>query len=630
MPSPNLHDLLDGQYVLHETIGSGGFAKVKLATHLLTGEKVAIKIMDKVALGEDLPRVKVEIEAMKSLSHQNVCKLYQVLETDKKIFMMLEHCPGGELFDYIVQKDRLSEVEARVFFRQIVAAIAYVHRQGYAHRDLKPENLLLDSEQNLKLIDFGLCAKPKGGLDSHLATCCGSPAYAAPELVSGMSYLGSEADIWSLGVLLYALLCGFLPFDDDNMAFLYKKIQAGKYDTPFWLSAASVQLLRQLLTVDPKCRITIKELLNHPWVVEGYGVPVEWTSKYKVNGTDDDCLIELAVRYGKCRKNMEQMVMEWNYDYLTATYFLLLSKKNKGKATRLLPAQNFVLSELKLCNRIDMGSPSRTTPVKSRTNETGSNQTQLQTSCKKKRQETFIVPEDPTTRDSCRNKASDKENFRLPGAPTPRKTKAKPAEAFITPVKKILISPSKLSPSRSVDTQLHELGVTPVNTPVSAETSRRSRSMEHELDQASGLLTPDSHRNRLGSSGKKMFGSIERGLDRVRTMLTPRKRLCSSGTDAPRTVKALCNVSTTSNPNADEVLAELKRTILSKGISCKQKGFLLKGEVKDYHGKVKLTFELEVCRVPINNLIGVRRKRLRGDIWHYKRICEQVLTLAAV
>ncbi|NWI04122.1 MELK kinase, partial [Tichodroma muraria] len=182
-------------YELHGTVGTGGFAKVKLARHRLTGEKVAIKIMDKLALQDDLPRVKLEIDAMKDLSHQHICRLYHVIETPKKIFMVLEYCPGGELFDHIISKDRLSEEEARIFFRQIVSAIGY-------------ENLLIDEEHNLKLIDFGLCAKPKGGLDYHLNTCCGSPAYAAPELIQGKAYIGSEADIWSMGVLLYALLCG--------------------------------------------------------------------------------------------------------------------------------------------------------------------------------------------------------------------------------------------------------------------------------------------------------------------------------------------------------------------------------------------------------------------------------------
>ncbi|NXS53457.1 MELK kinase, partial [Brachypteracias leptosomus] len=191
-------------YKLYETIGKGGFAKVKLGQHLLTGEKVAIKIIDKHDLGDDLPRVKTEIDALKNLHHQHICKLYHVMETKRKIFMVLEYCPGGELFDYVISRNRLSEDEARVFFRQIVSAVAFVHSQGYAHRDLKPENLLIDGEHNLKLIDFGLCAKPKGGLGFHLNTCCGSPAYAAPELIQGQSYIGSEVCLTVLGL-------GFFP-----------------------------------------------------------------------------------------------------------------------------------------------------------------------------------------------------------------------------------------------------------------------------------------------------------------------------------------------------------------------------------------------------------------------------------
>ncbi|NXQ95590.1 MELK kinase, partial [Sagittarius serpentarius] len=140
MPGGDYEEVLK-YYELRESIGAGGFAKVKLAKHLLTGEKVAIKIMDKVALGDDLPRVKTEADAMKNLDHQHICRLYHVMETSKRIFMVLEYCPGGELFDHIISKDRLSEEEARVFFRQIVSAIAYVHSQGYAHRDLKPVSL---------------------------------------------------------------------------------------------------------------------------------------------------------------------------------------------------------------------------------------------------------------------------------------------------------------------------------------------------------------------------------------------------------------------------------------------------------------------------------------------------------
>ncbi|KFP62153.1 Maternal embryonic leucine zipper kinase, partial [Cariama cristata] len=322
-------------YELHETIGTGAFAKVKLARHLLTGEKVAIKIMDKLALGDDLPRVKTEIDAMKNLSHQHICKLYHVIETSKKIFMVLEYCPGGELFDYIVSKDRLSEEEARVFFRQIVSAVAYVHSQGYAHRDLKPENLLIDEEHNLKLIDFGLCAKPKGGLDYHLNTCCGSPAYAAPELIQGKAYIGSEADIWSMGVLLYALLCGFLPFDDDNVMAVYRKIMRGKYVTPKWLSPSSTLLLNQMLQVDPKKRIMVKHLLSHPWLMQGYSDAVQWQSKYPLGHLDEDCVTELSVFHNQSRESILELISEWKYDQMSATYLLLQSKKARGKRIRL-------------------------------------------------------------------------------------------------------------------------------------------------------------------------------------------------------------------------------------------------------------------------------------------------------
>ncbi|XP_072716931.1 maternal embryonic leucine zipper kinase-like isoform X11 [Ciconia boyciana] len=257
-------------YELTETIGTGGFAKVKLARHLLTGEKVAIKITDKRALGDDLPRVKIEVDAVKNLSHQHICQLYHVIETSKKIFMVLEYCPGGELFDYIIAKDRLSEDEARVFFRQIVSAIAYVHSQGYAHRDLKPENLLIDEEHNLKLIDFGLCAKPK----------------------------------------------------------------RGKYSIPKWRSPSSALLLNQTLQVDPKKRMTVKHLLSHPWLMQGYSDAVQWQSKYPLGHLDEDCITELSVFHKQSRESISELISEWKYDQMSATSLLLQSKKARGKRVR--------------------------------------------------------------------------------------------------------------------------------------------------------------------------------------------------------------------------------------------------------------------------------------------------------
>jgi serine/threonine protein kinase len=282
-----------------------------------------------------LPRVKIEINAMKDLRHQHICQLMQVIETDEKIFMILEYCPGGELFDYIVAKDRLSESEARFFFRQIISALAYIHSKGYAHRDLKPENLLLDDNQCLKLIDFGLCAKPKGGMENLLSTCCGSPAYAAPELIAGKSYLGAEADLWSMGVLLYALLCGYLPFDDDNINILYKKIQSGKYEAPTWLSADSLNLLSELLQVDPKRRLTMQQLIYHAWIMKGYSSSVDWQTRYYFKDLDRECITEIALYFNKQIKDIAELIQQWNYDFLTATYYILVFMKMQGRQPKI-------------------------------------------------------------------------------------------------------------------------------------------------------------------------------------------------------------------------------------------------------------------------------------------------------
>ncbi|VDM62956.1 unnamed protein product [Angiostrongylus costaricensis] len=275
---------LEGLYSIHDELGSGGFGKVKLAVHLLTGLKVAIKIIDKKAIGDDLPRVTTELDALKTLSHQNICRLYQFIDTEDKFFIIMEYCSGGEMFDYIVRKERLEESEARHFFRQLVQAMAYVHSMGYAHRDLKPENLLLTEDLHLKVIDFGLCAKPSS-LSRPLDTCCGSPAYAAPELIAGKAYLGNEADIWSMGVLLYALLCGSLPFEDENMQLLYQFHTicfTGNYSEPEWLSPSSRTLLRSMLQVNPQYRITVKQLLDHPWINYKYSQKLKWSSIYDV------------------------------------------------------------------------------------------------------------------------------------------------------------------------------------------------------------------------------------------------------------------------------------------------------------------------------------------------------------
>ncbi|KAM9589190.1 maternal embryonic leucine zipper kinase isoform 5-T6 [Morphnus guianensis] len=612
-------------YELHETIGTGGFAKVKLARHLLTAEKVAIKIMDKAALGDDLPRVKIEIDAMKNLSHQHICRLYQVIETSKKIFMVLEYCPGGELFDYIISKDRLSEEEARVFFRQIVSAIAYVHSQGYAHRDLKPENLLIDKERNLKLIDFGLCAKPKGGLDNHLNTCCGSPAYAAPELIQGKAYIGSEADIWSMGVLLYALLCGFLPFDDDNVMVIYKKIMRGKYSIPKWLSPGSTLLLNQMLQ------------LGH---------------------IDEDCVKELSVFHKQSRESILELISEWKYDQMSATYFLLQSKKARGKHVCLrVPCRTghasttqsaglkcekpMTQEDMPDCSEVPCAFGSMEFSDASSLFEESLLEEYNLNTCRTKQHSRHDAQLDdmeftlstPVTRKVASKKHENKENadtesalrnempFALPAPKTPFAKNQIEAQAQTIPFQTPGFQESQFTTVSPVKKPTNPANTDEL-TAVEVLPEKRCHSVELDLN----LAHMDSNQKKRKA---KIFGSIERGLDKVITMLTPSKKKRFTR-DCPRKLKAHCNVTTIQRLNPDELLNEVIAVLSKKHVEYVQKGYTLKCQTRSNFGKVTVAFELEVCRLSKSEEVGIRRQRLKGDTWLYKRLIEDILSSCQV
>ncbi|KAL2294125.1 hypothetical protein Nmel_007847 [Mimus melanotis] len=645
-------------YELHGTVGTGGFAKVKLARHRLTGEKVAIKIMDKLALQDDLPRVKLEIDAMKDLSHQHICRLYHVVETPKKIFMVLEYCPGGELFDYIISKDHLSEEEARIFFRQIVSAIAYVHSQGYAHRDLKPENLLIDEEHNLKLIDFGLCAKPKGGLDYHLNTCCGSPAYAAPELIQGKAYIGSEADIWSMGVLLYALLCGFLPFDDDNVMAVYRKIMRGKYSTPKWLSPSSTRLLDQMLQVDPKKRITVQHLLSHPWLMQGFSDAVQWQSKYPLGHLDEDCVTELSVFHEQSRETILQLITQWKYDHMSATYLLLLSKKARGKRVRLrfpcltehastvmstgLESEKTVMCEdmpnysevpwaFVFMEFTDTASLLEESPLENFSINTHG--TKQHSRPDAQLEDTEFTLSAPVTRKVASKKPKNKENVETVSALKTEMPFALPAPK--TPFAKNQIETQvQAVPHRAPAFKESQFtAVAPIKKPTNPTNADELAAAEILPERRCQSVELDLNLAHVDSSQKKrkakIFGSFERGLDKVITMLTPsKKKRCTR--DCPRKLKAHCNITTTHLMNPDELLNEIITVLSEKHVEYVQKGYILKCQTRSDFGKVTMEFKLEVCQLTKPEAVGIRRQRLKGDAWVYKRLIEDILSSCQV
>ncbi|KAI8342579.1 kinase-like domain-containing protein, partial [Chlamydoabsidia padenii] len=264
---------LFGNYRLVKTLGVGEFGKVKLGIHSETKQKVAIKVIKKKDAVSKIAKVEREIQILKSLRHPHIVKLIEVVETDTHIGIVLEYASGGELFEYVLSHRSLDEDTAKNLFAQLISSVNHMHGKGIAHRDLKLENLLfLDSQQtHLVVSDFGFSNNDK---KDFLSTCCGSPTYAAPELIyPSNGYRGEAADIWSCGVILYCMICGYLPFDDDpdniegaNILQLYRYIRSRSLSFPGFVSDDAQDLIRHMLQPDPVYRCTINFVINHPWL----------------------------------------------------------------------------------------------------------------------------------------------------------------------------------------------------------------------------------------------------------------------------------------------------------------------------------------------------------------------------
>ena len=328
-----------GNYILSNTIGIGTFSKVKLGIHFPTQQKVAIKILDKEKIKDenDIERISREIHILKVLKHDNIIQLYENISSERHIYIIMEFINGKNLFHYIYTYKRINENKASYYFRQLISALEYLHTLGIVHRDIKPENILLTKDyKKIKLVDFGLSNSYRHG--SLLKTACGSPCFAAPEMISGKYYNGLYSDLWSCGVVLYYMLTGILPFDDSNIKVLYRKIKNGDYVIPNFLSDVTKDFIRKILTVNPEKRIKINDLKNHPF----FNIDKIPLCKGILIGIDDiyidyDLVKEIKLNYFfDNEKVTEEYIIEnilKNYhNNITATYYLLLKKKeNENK-----------------------------------------------------------------------------------------------------------------------------------------------------------------------------------------------------------------------------------------------------------------------------------------------------------
>uniref|UniRef100_A0A8C7ZK35 MAP/microtubule affinity-regulating kinase 3 n=1 Tax=Oryzias sinensis TaxID=183150 RepID=A0A8C7ZK35_9TELE len=327
-----------GNYRLLKTIGKGNFAKVKLAKHTLTGREVAIKIIDKTQLNPtSMQKLFREVSVMKMLNHPNIVKLFEVIETEKTLYLVMEYASGGEVFDYLVAHGRMKEKEARAKFRQIVSAVEYCHQKRIVHRDLKAENLLLDADMNIKIADFGF--SNEFTLGSKLDTFCGSPPYAAPELFQGKKYDGPEVDIWSLGVILYTLVSGSLPFDGQNLKELRERVLRGKYRIPFYMSTDCENLLKKLLVLNPGKRGSMPQIMKDRWMNAGYEDAELKPFSEPEQDFGDLKRIELMETMGFSQNEVKKALDGQKYNEATAIYLLLGMKSSE-----------FEVSSEPLCN----------------------------------------------------------------------------------------------------------------------------------------------------------------------------------------------------------------------------------------------------------------------------------------
>ncbi|OMJ85078.1 hypothetical protein SteCoe_13663 [Stentor coeruleus] len=292
-----------GNYELRELLGEGSYGKVRLAENIASKKSYAIKILDKAKIKQDnlIENLRQEIQIMKHINHPNVVKLHEVLSSHSKIYLVLELVTGGELLNKVKEKGTLSEEEARFYFQQIISGVSFCEKQHVAHRDLKLENVLLDENGGVKISDFGLSGlfKFDSTSISLMHTTCGTVNYLAPEVFGNQGYDGHVADIWSCGVILYALFTGRLPFEDDSISRLIEKIVSGKFDPittsisapaldllekilvidprmPITtsISAPALDLLEKILVIDPRMRISILNIKKHPWFSTNYIEPL--------------------------------------------------------------------------------------------------------------------------------------------------------------------------------------------------------------------------------------------------------------------------------------------------------------------------------------------------------------------
>jgi len=678
-PGASSEDVFIGKYKLIKTIGKGNFAKVKLAKHLPTHREVAIKIIDKTQLNQtSLQKLFREVRIMKFLDHPNIVKLYEVIETDKTLYLIMEYASGGEVFDYLVAHGRMKEKEARAKFRQIVSSVQYCHQKHVIHRDLKAENLLLDADMNIKIADFGFSNEFSPG--NKLDTFCGSPPYAAPELFQGKKYDGPEVDVWSLGVILYTLVSGSLPFDGQNLKELRERVLRGKYRIPFYMSTDCEALLKKFLVLNPEKRASLEGIMTDKWMNIGHENDELKPFIEPVADLTDEKRLETMVKMGFSRSEITESLKTNKYDEVMATYLLL-------DETRLTSNDTINIDESYVVKAAQSDTQLSTKPVQSArashkarnenkrsstTGEHAASNTRDRGSVSTNREAAPIGGKNPNKAqipdtDVVDNagKRTGKKLDRQKSAPSsanarrytygqeraPHKNISSHSGAPSTPHNNTINVPTTNGESETSKTKQKQLSdrlsPTRVSMPASKGADRRSELENRPNTVASGGPL-DLGRNKPmrstyhGVSSQKKIRSEERSHDtnsptsavgqHNRTpWLSKLKNSRSLGepevplTGKPRSLRFTWSMKTTSSLEPSEMMEEIKRVLDLNSCDYQQREkFLLFCIHGDPYESSLVHWEMEVCKLPRLSLNGVRFKRISGSSIAFKNIASKI------
>ncbi|ORX75494.1 Pkinase-domain-containing protein [Anaeromyces robustus] len=642
--NPELNVASIGNYIIIRTLGEGNFAKVKLAKHKITGAEVAIKFIDKTKMDpKKINKMYREVRILKMLHHPNIIKLYEVIETSHTVFLVMENVSNGELYDYLVVHGKMKEKEARIKFRQILSAVSYCHKKRVIHRDLKAENLLLDANNNIKIADFGFSNNydPYDKLD----TFCGSPPYAAPELFQGRRYTGPEVDIWSLGVILYVMTTGCLPFNGKNLHEVRESVCRGKYRIPFYITDSCEKLIKKFLVRDPAKRASLDLFRDDPWINEGFtDSPIDVNTD-EIIEQDDEIIDKIVEKYKLDRETLINHLNNKVYDEFSAIYYLMYyDKKSKKEKGLLKNSSNDEPSSFKNNSNDESSSFS--------SKKNTSNHSIVQTpinpgplklispvSIKQNpvRTRRFTIDSTyhplPFNKDVIINKFSQnqKENTNNDTDNnnnnntiikeysneeiTNDSVIKKPTETSNMPPKHLVpIPPDKPPSGAPMGRRLRHNTISEAVPPVSIRQFAANNDNNNNNNNNNILQENSEEEENTNNNENNETSIVEENYD-------PTK---------PRSVRFTMNTNTTSSKAPDEIIRSVIMACKALNIGHKMIGrYLVECSVDEFEGVVleeKATFEVEVCKLPrLDNMYGLKFKRLSGPTNEYKEICEKLI-----